>query len=233
MEENQVLFCSSMQIYGENSDQTPIVDFDAPKEYSNNIPKVIRFLAVNPYSKNLDRYEEAIKKHNIKGLKIYLGYIHMFPQDKAYLPFYRLAEKYNLIVVFHTGDTFSSKGKLKYSHPLNVDEVAVDFPKVSFVIAHFGEPWLMDTAEILYKNPNVYADLSGLMIGDLSKYKKYYPDRVRKALEFCGYDKVMYGTDWPLAPMDKYIKLIKRIIPKEHQQKVFFDNANKLFQLNM
>ncbi len=46
-----------------------------------------------------------------------------------------------------------------------MDEVAVDFPGVRFVLAHFGNPWLIDAAEVLFKNANVWADLSGLFVG--------------------------------------------------------------------
>ena len=42
--------------------------------------------------------------------------------------------------------------------PLLVDDVAVDNPDVKFVMAHFGNPWLIDAAEVIYKNDNVWAD---------------------------------------------------------------------------
>ena len=53
--------------------------------------------------------------------------------------------------------------KLKYSQSFNIDELAVDFPKVKFVIAHCGTPWVQDAVEVVAKNKNVYMDLSGLM----------------------------------------------------------------------
>ena len=44
-------------------------------------------------------------------------------------------------VFFHTGDTYSPEAKLKFAHPLGVDEVAVDHPDVKFVLCHLGNPW--------------------------------------------------------------------------------------------
>ena len=73
--------------------------------------------------------------------------------------------KYHLPVIFHTGDNWSTTAKVKYAHPLRMDEVAVDHPEVRFVLAHFGNPWLIDAAEVVFKNPNVWADLSGLFVG--------------------------------------------------------------------
>ncbi len=68
--------------------------------------------------------------------------------------------------MFHCGDTYSERGLLKYSHPLTLDEVAVMHQDVTFMMAHFGDPWVLDGAEVVYKNSNMYADLSGLIVGD-------------------------------------------------------------------
>ena len=42
----------------------------------------------------------------------------------------------------------------------------MDYPNVKFVMAHVGNPWMMDAAEVVYKNVNVWADLSGLLLAD-------------------------------------------------------------------
>jgi predicted TIM-barrel fold metal-dependent hydrolase len=82
---------------------------------------------------------------------------------------YALAAKYAVPVMIHCGDTYTPKGKVKYSHPLHVDEVAVDHPDVNFVICHLGNPWLRDCMEVVYKNANVYADISGLVLGNFQR----------------------------------------------------------------
>jgi pantetheine-phosphate adenylyltransferase len=38
------------------------------------------------------------------------------------------------------------------------------------VLAHVGNPWLTDAAEVVYKNVNVWADLSGLVVGDEASF---------------------------------------------------------------
>lgn len=68
-------------------------------------------------------------------------------------------------MVFHTGDTAGSRGKLKYAHPLTVDDPASDFPGTTFVMAHYGNPWIVDATEVAAKHENVFIDLSGLAVG--------------------------------------------------------------------
>jgi uncharacterized protein len=99
---------------------------------------------------NVARLESGLKSGKYGCIKIYLGYVHQYAFDKNYEPAYRLAEKHDVPVVFHTGDTYSNRGKLKYSDPLTIDEVAVDHPKVKFVIAHCGNPWIESAAEVAY-----------------------------------------------------------------------------------
>jgi uncharacterized protein len=188
-----------------------------------------------------------IEEHRkqIVGLKAYLGYLPFGPEDPNYKPYYRLAAKYHLPLIFHTGDTWSTTAKVKYAHPLRVDEVAVDNPDVRFVLAHFGNPWLIDAAEVAFKNANVWADLSGLFVGGdkeilelLAAANKgdsaagvIFSD-LKKAIGYVGdYSKFLYGSDWPLAPMASYRRLIEAMIPKDHHQAVFRTNAEHLFNL--
>jgi hypothetical protein len=69
-----------------------------------------------------------------------------------------LQKSINIPVVFHTGDTQAKEGKLKYADPIHIDEVAVDNPNVTFVIAHCGNPWYQTAAEVAYKNKNVFLE---------------------------------------------------------------------------
>jgi predicted TIM-barrel fold metal-dependent hydrolase len=184
-------------------------------------------------------------REKIVAFKAYLGYLHFGPEDPGYVPYYRLAQKYDLPVIVHTGDNWSTTAKVKYAHPLQMDEVAVDFPGVRFVLAHFGNPWLIDAAEVLFKNPNVWADLSGLFVGSDKEIQAILgaasiPDSaiglvfsdLKKAIGYVGDSKkFLYGSDWPLAPMGSYRRLIESVIPKEHHQEVFLTNAKHVFKI--
>lgn len=110
--------------------------------------------------------EEALRNGKIVGFKVLSGYSHFYPQDKVYHKFYELAVKYDVPVMFHTGDLNDPEGLTlaKYSHPLHLDEVAVKFRKMKIIIAHLGNPWIRDAAFVINKNPNVYADLSGFLL---------------------------------------------------------------------
>ena len=162
------------------------------------------------------------------------------PDHPGYRPYYELAERFRLPFIFHTGDTYSPYAKLKYAQPLLVDEVAVDHPKVRFVLAHVGNPWLTEAAEVVYKNVNVWADLSGLVVGDAAAFEA--EDRqetlhdamaaLRRAFRYAERpNRFLYGSDWPLAPMLRYRRFIAAAIPEEFHPLIFEENARQLLHI--
>ena len=149
--------------------------------------------------------------------------------------FYDLAASFEVPVVIHTGETANHHGLLKYAHPLLVDEVAMRFPKTGFVIAHYGSPWLADAAEVVSKNKNVAIDLSGLLSGNFDpdfvwQEQSGYFQLLRTWNEYMKiYDRLLYGSDWPLVSMAAYIEIIARLIPSRYQEDVFYHNARQVF----
>ncbi|MYL50569.1 amidohydrolase family protein [Halobacillus litoralis] len=200
-------------------------------------PRVGACPGINPFCLDqdaLDRLETELQKPETVGVKIYLGYYPFYAYDDIYQPVYDLVAAYEVPVVFHTGDTYSERGLLKYSHPLTLDEVAVARRDVNFVMAHLGDPWVLTGAEVVYKNRNMFADLSGWLVGtkkelDARLVDNHF-DHVRHALTYCDhYEKLLFGSDWPLVPIRDYAGFIGDFIPSKHVEGVFYQNACRVF----
>ena len=194
-------------------------------------------LAPETRSGELERLETLLRSPRCVGVKIYLGYDYRYPADECFLPVYELAGACGKAVVFHTGDTAGTHGKVKYAHPLNADEVAVEFPNTRFVLAHIGNPWIADAVEVAAKNANVALDLSGLAVGNFDPDALYreceaYWRHLRMWLEYLGDPaKIMYGSDWPLVNIPAYIRLLSRIVPEKFHPGFFSDTARRIFRL--
>jgi predicted TIM-barrel fold metal-dependent hydrolase len=189
---------------------------------------------------HLRRAGQALAAGRVRALKCYLGYSHFAPDHLAYRPYYELAERHQIPVIFHTGDTYSPRARLRHAHPLLIDDVAVDHPKVRFVLAHFGNPWLTDAAAVVYKNVNVWADLSGLVVGDGETFTAEERQEVlhetalaaRRAFLYAERpNRFLYGSDWPLAPMTAYRDFLRSLLPETCHAQVFEENARILFRL--
>ena len=222
----------------ETSDVFPSSDTLNPMklDLDENPDNLYTCLGFNPNEDyNLEDFEKHLTK-NVVGLKVYAGYYHYHVHDDVYKPLYDIALKHDLPIVIHSGDTFSTKGLLKYSHPLEIDELAYKYPDNKFIIAHFVDPWIMTAAEVAAKNKNVYVDLSGLIVGnqdDINHFKNEdFKSHIRRGLVYLdNYKKVLFGTDWPLVGLKEYYEFIKELIPQEHHEDVFYNNAKKLFKL--
>jgi predicted TIM-barrel fold metal-dependent hydrolase len=172
----------------------------------------------------------------IKGLKLYPGYEPFYPNDPKLTRAYLLAEEFDVPVMIHTGDTYAPTGKVKFAHPLHVDEVAVDFPRVKFLICHLGNPWFRDCMEVVYKNDNVYTDISGLTLGQFTDRFEAYMRQQLKEMILWGVNpsKVLYGTDWPLASMESYLDFMEELkLPPRDKKLMLFENAAALFKLDI
>lgn len=102
---------------------------------------------------------------------------------------YRRCEERGLPVMIHTGTSIFPGARSKYGRPLELDDVAIDFPDLTILMAHGGRPLWMDEAFfILRRHRNVHLELSGI---PPTKLLDYFP-----RLEEIG-DRVVWGTDWP------------------------------------
>lgn len=187
----------------------------------------------------ISQVEENLRKPQCVGIKLYPGYSPMYVSDPVYDPIYELARDYHKPVAIHTGETSTQAAYLKYSHPMTIDEVAADHPDVQFIMCHFGNPWLMDAAAVVSKNQNVAADISGILEGRVNldylfKEKKGYIEALQTWMGYLHeYEAILFGTDWPLANLAEYIEFVSRLIPERFHEKVFFDNANRIYNLGL
>lgn len=184
---------------------------------------------------DLFRMEQRIREGQIRGIKLYPGYDGYAINDPSLESVFRIAAKYDMPVMIHTGDTYSKRAKVRHAHPLLVDDVAVDYPDVKFVMCHLGNPWFEDAAEVLYKNDNVYGDLSGLTLGDFTgEFERHILQRVREMIVYMGDPsrQLMYGTDWPLAGMTSYLRFFNglNLTPEQHAA-VAGGTAARLFKI--
>jgi len=102
---------------------------------------------------------------------------------------YEACSRRGLPIIFHTGTSVFPRARNRFADPMFVDDIAVDFPDLTIVLAHGGRPIWMESAMFLARRfPNVWLDISGT---PPSRLLDYFPRLSRFS------DKVLFGTDWP------------------------------------
>ena len=82
-------------------------------------------------------------------------------------------------------------------------------------------------------------DRSGLLEGRV-ELDRYFEEQAGYAgllkswlASTCAWDRILYGTDWPIVNLGEYIGFIQRLAPERHWEAVFFENANRVYGLGL
>ncbi|MCI4363181.1 MAG: amidohydrolase family protein [Thermoplasmata archaeon] len=157
--------------------------------------RLIAVGSVLPTHLNPARELERLHAAGLRGLKIHPP--HQLFAPNAYLSgelpglraIYERCETLGLPVIFHTGTSVFPKARNRLAEPLLVEDVAVDFPRLTIVLAHGGRPFWMEQAMFLVRRfPHVFLDISSV---PPSRILRYFPELERVA------DRVLFGSDWP------------------------------------
>ena len=102
---------------------------------------------------------------------------------------YAICEARGLPVLVHTGTSIFPGARSKYGNPMELDDVAIDFPDLRLIMAHGGRPLYMHEAFfILRRHRHVWLDLSGIPPRNLLEY---FPRLTELETQ------LLWGTDWP------------------------------------
>ena len=147
--------------------------------------KFIGFASIDPYRPDaLEILDYAFKDLKLSGLKLNPSKQRFYPADEILKPIYKKCLQFNRPILFHSGMSWEPDAPARFSQPINFEDTAIEFPELRFCLAHFGWPWTKETAMLLIKYPNVYADTSLLFYGFPGR--SFLSRFSRKTLAACG-----------------------------------------------
>lgn len=165
-------------------------------DYASAAPqRLLAFGGVHPrFTKDPEAQVEELLQMGIRCLKIHPPH-QLFPANAYTMGLenlariYRRCEERGMPVLVHTGTSIFPGARCKYGHPMELDDVAIDYPDLTIIMAHGGRPLWMDEAFfVLRRHKNVHLELSGI---PPKRLLEYFPRLAEIA------DRVVWGTDWP------------------------------------
>lgn len=168
---------------------------------------LIPFASIDPHKGKLGAREalDLVKNHNIQGFKFHPTMQGFYPNDRMAYDLYEAIAETGKPALFHTGQTGVGSGmrggngmRLKYSNPMYIDDLAVDFPDMPIILAHPSFPWQEEALSIATHKPNVYIDLSGWS-------PKYFPPILVRYANTLLKKKMLFGSDWPMIAPEKWL----------------------------
>lgn len=185
--------------------------------------RLIGFASVDPYRTDAaEVLEKAFLELELKGLKLSPAIQHFFPGDSMMKPLYEICLKYNKPILFEAGMTWVKNSPSKYSNPLVFEDVAIEYPELRMCLGHFGWPWIKETAMLILKYPNIYAD-TALLYFDSPKqfFKTTFNDQLGEYwIDRMLYDKVMFGSTYPRIEQKRMVGAVDSLTLRPLQKKM-------------
>ncbi len=138
---------------------------------------------------------------------------------------YEVAQARRIPVMFHTGTSIFRGARSKHGDPLQLEDVGVDFPDLTVIIAHGGRPfWTEQAFFLLRRFPRFCLDLSGI---PPNRVLEWFP-RIEEIA-----DRVLFGTDWPSPGVPSIAKNLAGLralpLPADVIERFLSSNALRLF----
>jgi predicted TIM-barrel fold metal-dependent hydrolase len=177
---------------------------------------------------------KIVETHGIRALKLHPPHQHFHPnayRDGGRLPglaaLYERAQAMRIPLIVHTGTSIFPGARNTYGDPMALDDVAVDFPELTIILAHGGRPLWMETSFfLLRRHPNVCMDISGIPPRALLRY---FP-RLEEVAH-----KTLFGTDWPSPGVESPAANLQAIrglaLPPAALQAILGGTAERIFPI--
>jgi predicted TIM-barrel fold metal-dependent hydrolase len=157
------------------------------------------------------RVQDALAGRFMQGVCLFPAMHRYSVADPRVRPVFEAAAAHPGTIVFvHCGVlTVGVRRKLglpslfdmRYSNPIDLHAVAMEFPTVNFVIPHFGAGYFREALMLCDLCPNVYLDTSSS-----NSWVRYQSGRLdlkdvfRQALEVAGPHRLLFGSDSSFFP---------------------------------
>ena len=212
------------------------------EEFLKFIDSSDRFVGIANVDPTKENAIELMKKDLDKGfvgVKLYATSGGFDVGDEKAFEFYECCEKNDIPIIVHFGVTIGRNSDLVLGNPLRLSKVISRFPKLRFIIAHFGAGFFKEALLLMYKNENVYFDTSGT-----NNWLEYSPfgwtlkDLFRISLNAIGSKRILFGTDshrmsegYRENILKEQMEIVKELAGEEGVEDIFYNNAKRVFNL--
>lgn len=176
------------------------------------------YVYLSPYDPDAARaeLERCAGEECFRGVKLHPMNDVFYPFSEIYFPLYERIQELGLPILWHTGT-------YPYSSPLQVAYVARLFPRIPFILAHFG---LADLSWECFPA----ADLADNIVVDITA-NPIVP-LIDEWIDKFGAERMLWGSDFPFYSVAyERAKVDHLACSKRSKQLILEENANRIFGL--
>lgn len=202
--------------------------------------KFVGIALVSPHEgmKGVKELERAVKELGLRSFLASPFRSGLRSNDKKFYPFYAKAVELNIPVYFYTTMNYRTDRPMDLARPIDLDEVAMDFPEMTIIAGWGGGggwPWVPEMIGVARRHQNIYIDVSA----HRPKYLATPGSGWEMLMQFGNtllQDKIVFASGWN--NYFSYSKdVVKNVIQEmkslplkdEVKEKWLYENAARLF----
>ncbi len=212
------------------------LDAEVPNDYvadyvRSHAEKMIGFACIDPTRPReaIDELRRAQQELGMQGAMVWPAVQDFHPAATSAMRVYTEICRLRMPLIFHADVQASPTGKMEYSRPCLIDEVAREFPDLRIIVSQLGYPWTDETVVLLAKHRNVFADISGLpnhpwiaynallaayqagVLDDLLFGSNFpYTSAAESIESLYSINKFCQGTNLPTIPREQLRRIVER-----------------------
>ncbi len=193
---------------------------------------------VNPAIEGVaDLTAEALSDMGYAGVKIIPD--HWFAHEERLEPFWERMNDLAAPILFHTGILYGYDDASRFCKPVYLEKL-LHYPKIRFAMAHISWPWCEECLAVMGRFRAASGDRPWQSYVDLTPGtpKHIRKQAVANAIDFCGPDHIMFGTDNTIPGdmknqgerVQEYLGILDEIgLDEAQKERVMSGTADELF----
>lgn len=199
------------------------------KKYPN---RIIPFVGIDPFlgEESVKKLEYAIRDLGMRGLYLAPWELNIYSNDKRLFPLFKKCSELKVPLYIHCSINFGVNRVMYLTHPMYLDEIAVNFPDLKIIANHAGWPWVLELVAVAWRNKNVYIGTANMRPKHIGTPKTGWDPLVQYGNSVIK-DKVLFGTGWPALPFKRSIEEVNKLPLKDEVKEMWLSrNALRIFE---
>jgi len=168
--------------------------------------RIYGLIFANPRAEGMvEEIERGIVDLGLRGVKLIPD--HWAPTDELVFPIYQKLQELGKPIQFHSGILYGFGDSSRFCRPV-LYEGLINFPGLRFSLAHIGWPWVDECIAVFGR----FRAAVGYQTGDSQMWidtcrgtpDAWREEALRKAVPFCGVERLMFGVDGTPSIMPEY-----------------------------
>jgi predicted TIM-barrel fold metal-dependent hydrolase len=187
--------------------------------------RFVPFGTIHP-DRTIDDNMRSIRENGIVGVKLHPNFQGIDLADPRVVEICRALADDGIVVITHAGEG-SDEAATERGSPQKVVALAEAIPNLTLMACHYGAYHQLDLAEDVVVGSRVILETSWPPTMAILE-----PERIRAIIERHGVDRVVYGSDWPMADPVAEIAGIKALgLDPDDEAKVLGGNMKRILGL--